>query len=480
MNWVILFFAFITSARAANPMNGGYVYECTKAGTTSIMSMDLYEAEALRGVVYNTTGSDEYKVAANAINRLKTIDPVRWKKYQDNLASFQSEVVFVPDAQVVPLPDTLLVVTPNNCVLKQLATIQDPYFTFDPRYVIGQDLWANMPVRERAAAILHLITLNETKSVKMPDSTGARYLSTLMLSDRLSTFSLKSYLTILQQVRLLEYNWNGANLVLKDSYHTLKPLQFHANGSIQQAHVDGEVTFKDGNVVEVRGVANFADNGTLLSAENTSSEWDWSWKRNGVAVTNTLSVYDMTFYPNGVLKNARPKQASSIKLGWSQLNLLYGSSSYAVSFYPDGSPQLLSATGVFDNRKLNGYIEFYQGGALKSLTLDEPSKESVNGVEGTQVTCDDYVVFYENGQLAKCRAAAEFRVLIQSGYHNMGNHPSSGVPVEFHENGRVKKAYVMNSNKVKVMVSGAWVDLHGNFVELDDTGNIIKYSRSVF
>lgn len=444
MNWLILFFAFVSNAHAANPMNGGYVYECTKGGISSIMSMDLYEAEALRGVVYSVTAADEYKAVEAAIGKLKTLDSGRAAQFLEDLTNFKKEVVFVPDAQIIPLPDTVLVVTPNNCALKQLATIQDPHFTFDPRYVISQDLWSQMAVKERAAAILHLITLREGRGVGNRDSVGTRYLSTLMFSDKLKLFSLPDYIKLLEQIPLKTFSWNGTELCLKDSSNRPYPITyFPGNTKIQKAYACGEYTFQNGSVVDVNGFIVFDQAGGLLSAQSASSEnWIWNWTLNGKNYSNVLSVEKMKFYPNGVLKTASVSNASPVKTDLHDI--------------------ILAGELAFDTRGelMNGYVysgSVTQPGTNIKLEMDE-----------------GLATFYPDGTLK----VGDLKTPVSFEYFgvtlNIGNYQGATY-TKFHSNGELQTAYVESASQ-NVNFNNKMTSLNKMFIKINASGKLTNVS----
>lgn len=179
---VALLFLSALPAQAGQEGNGGDVIVCADG---SVMLLDRYEADQMRGIVFDDSlvGANAVATVANALQRYASIDSLRASAYQSRLNEFMSQTRFVNDAGLIDIPDSQHLNVPTGCSVKQAAVQRKPVFPQDPFYVIDNTIWQALSVKDQAGLILHEIVYREAiEAYQHTNSVRARYFNTLITS----------------------------------------------------------------------------------------------------------------------------------------------------------------------------------------------------------------------------------------------------------------------------------------------------------
>ncbi len=194
------------SAVAGNEKgNGGIVVTCSFNGSPSIDSirlLDFYEAKVLREIDYdfgpgNLTMMDKVHYA---LNRLSRLDPARAQKYLEQADQFLANTRFIDSAILPDTNDYGFVPIPAGCTFQQLAVQRQPQFPEDKLYLINKLLWNALDADSAAGLILHEIVYGEALHLGQTTSVNARYLTSIISSAKVNSFSGVEYLQILKDV----------------------------------------------------------------------------------------------------------------------------------------------------------------------------------------------------------------------------------------------------------------------------------------
>lgn len=191
--------------------NGGDVIVCRRGPQTYTM-YDAYESEHRYGLTpkyppYQDIDRSEYphnskeyfyvaaQIAQSMVERLRLLDPVRYRKYSDWISQYESEAQFLDNATLTDIPDTGIGTLPAGCYLEQLIIQRPPRFPGQPRYMIAHDFWRYMSFEDQVVAILHEVIYRDAREAdpKVRSSERVRYFNALIISDKISRMSLEEY-----------------------------------------------------------------------------------------------------------------------------------------------------------------------------------------------------------------------------------------------------------------------------------------------
>ena len=184
--------------------NGGHGVVCRDSSgkVLSVEVLDLYEARILHSWTLSLgdpslSYPDKIKIA---LSRLQKFSPQRAASDQSELDTFESEARFLPGVNLELLPDAANVAVPAGCNLEQIVNQRAPLVPGDPRYVINGDLWNAMSSDQKAALVLHEIIYREMIGYGHKYSISARWLVGWMTSTATQSFTMKDFLTTLQDL----------------------------------------------------------------------------------------------------------------------------------------------------------------------------------------------------------------------------------------------------------------------------------------
>jgi hypothetical protein len=241
--WTLILLAVSGFAHAEGVVgNGGDVVYCP-GRPTPVEMLDVYEARVIRGIKIDMGASmlTAEQKADLAFSRLGTLSPVRSQNYRQWLKEFESEALYVANADLVGIPDSQHIVIPVGCQIKQLVIQNTPKFPGDKRYTICKDLWDQMDTDNRAAMIIHEVIYREAIEVGVLNSIGSRYLAGALMVDRLKAMFFADFVPILRNLGLYWGEYKGISLWIKgnvtgDQY----PVEFHSNGVVRHAQAQLE------------------------------------------------------------------------------------------------------------------------------------------------------------------------------------------------------------------------------------------------
>jgi hypothetical protein len=286
---LFLVFALRTSAFAGGGEvgNGGDVFQCQNSKNVLV---DVYEAQAQRGITLDLGGPrlDLFSKIDLAIKRLERLSAARAKVYHDQAHNFFNEAALIPGAQLTPVPDVYNWVTPNGCVLKQIAIQHAPEFPQDKRYLVSKDLWDTLDDDSKAALILHEVIYREGISLGFTNSIAVRYFNSLLFSHQLDQATAQDFVPILQSLPFQAYQVGDVLLPV---------------GTVQNGAMTNPTSFvydEKGNIVQASPDAIVLPSGLEIFASNDGGNYDVTQGAFTVyfsADGKLLEVKDGSFYP---------------------------------------------------------------------------------------------------------------------------------------------------------------------------------------
>lgn len=202
MRSLFLFAALMASVPAFASQergNGGDAIVCNEG--KKVTFYDLFEMkERFHLVPKIPAGKTWQEIAAQLIARLDKINPQRANQFRARLGAFVSQAEFLKGVDLIDIPDTGNGFIPKNCVLKQLIVQREPQFPGEKRYTVDEELWDLLDMENKAALAIHEFILADAITDNHSTSESSRYLNGLLVSDSISTFSLKQYILMLQRL----------------------------------------------------------------------------------------------------------------------------------------------------------------------------------------------------------------------------------------------------------------------------------------
>lgn len=174
--------------------NGADAIVCRSGFKFTAELLDIYEARVLLDKkwspdFYSQNYAGEMELARRALGPLDEKLKVKSARLREYLGSFQSEAVFVPNANMTDVDDALQVAIPAGCELVQLV-IQIPNpLAGQKRYTVNQDVWDMMDDENHAATMLHEVIYRDQQILGHTDSRWTRYLNALLFSNEISKMS---------------------------------------------------------------------------------------------------------------------------------------------------------------------------------------------------------------------------------------------------------------------------------------------------
>lgn len=226
--------------------NGGYVLKCESAKGVVIKSFDLVEGEIMYDQVPLYSSQKNFKEKAKEIiNRIKKHNPSRVELYLGWLKNFEKELRFLPSGvNLVDIPDVSIGILPQACQLKQAIVQTSQPVSNQPRYLINSDLWNAMTEDTKAALVVHEIIYREAIQVENRhlNSFYVRQFNQWLHADKLSSLSLKDYISFLRERFFAQADAHGISIILFN-FHVKTdeiqpfPVEFWNEGVVKSATV---------------------------------------------------------------------------------------------------------------------------------------------------------------------------------------------------------------------------------------------------
>ncbi len=184
--------------------NGGKVVRCPAPGGTldegdfsrerpapHLEVLDYHRAKTEFGIVplESVAGGDEFEQARALIERIRGINPTRATNYLADLEKFSSEASFVPDSDFPKSDDTSELAHCRGGQVIQVITQRKPLTTFEKRYLVNADLWAQLPTFQKALLLTHEIALKEALAVGYDVADGAARMNAILFARDLASFT---------------------------------------------------------------------------------------------------------------------------------------------------------------------------------------------------------------------------------------------------------------------------------------------------
>lgn len=164
--------------------NGGNSVVCSDHSEL----LDFYEAGILEGYVFEDEVSSWEVVLRDKLNVLAKAKPELALKYQNWLNEFSSDVLFLVDANLGKVNDSLHVVIPDGCSVEQTVNQQSNPLPVEKRYWISKKHWDQLSNLDKAGLIFHEFTYRQLQS---KDSREVRHITAFVFSKGFSHLTVE-------------------------------------------------------------------------------------------------------------------------------------------------------------------------------------------------------------------------------------------------------------------------------------------------
>lgn len=219
--------------------NGGDILICPQ----EVVTLDYYEA-ALKGAKQFTTGQTIREIYKKIHSRLTKLDVVTAyrvnlvaeklltdvESFELNVSENQIHTLFTDD-ELVDLDDSNELFIPQNCTKKQIAINNRNSFSLDKKFLINKKLWNRIDLNQKAYLIYHEALYDVLSDMGAKDSSLARYLVGIFISDLFEKYSLNDFLRDMSHLKSFQYyistngfsnNRHDRGLSLTASEHQLR------------------------------------------------------------------------------------------------------------------------------------------------------------------------------------------------------------------------------------------------------------------
>ncbi len=215
--------AFLSTAQAGDKKrNGGTLLRCGDG----LEVLDLYEGKNSYGLELSPVpGKDYNDVLEQVLLRLDRLNPIRANLYRGFLKDFEKESRFIPNSNFTDIPDVGDGIPyPKECEVVQAVAQFRQVTPQGLRYLINQDLWAQLSAYQKAALTLHELVYRETYEANnnIENSQGVRYFTGYLFSTALLTDSLKSYIDTLKSSDLMTAEYRGITIAIRQDDQILE------------------------------------------------------------------------------------------------------------------------------------------------------------------------------------------------------------------------------------------------------------------
>lgn len=222
--------------------NGGDAVVCrSKNGKIrSARLLDFLESRSRPGMSNIDLGGPSLSYLEKvslALDRYVKLSPRRGDTLRSWSETFVSEADFPEGVALTDIPDSKHIQVPRGCALEQLAIQQEPVFPGDKRYTINQDIWADLSEDDKAGLVMHELLYREAMSEGATDSTGVRYLNSVLCTNKAMT--QRDFASLLKSMSYANLGWpEQYPLDLFSSY-----LEFYPDGKIKRGAYTKDVTY---------------------------------------------------------------------------------------------------------------------------------------------------------------------------------------------------------------------------------------------
>lgn len=178
--------------------NGGDLVVCDlSGGQSSYELLDFYEAARQTPPApfeLGRAGWDAGEKVAYALDRLRTVDPVRAARYEAEAKAFLSLVEWITQGPGLEhIPDLGQVAIPPQCKVRQIAIRRKTFHPSIRPFLIDERLWLKLDEDHKAGLILHEIVYGHMRDLGQRDSLNARAFNGLLSSSAFQSISLPDY-----------------------------------------------------------------------------------------------------------------------------------------------------------------------------------------------------------------------------------------------------------------------------------------------
>lgn len=140
--------------------------------------------------------SAEVALVEQYIKRIEKLNPILFRRLNEYLATFESEVTFVKGYLPNVVADSGVVVLPKKDCSLELLIVQKPMqFPKKSLYTINQNYWSKLDSQDRAVAILHeiLYRVALTRGKAPQSSEYVRLLNEVILANEVKNMSEEDF-----------------------------------------------------------------------------------------------------------------------------------------------------------------------------------------------------------------------------------------------------------------------------------------------
>ena len=274
-------FAFTLEVAAseggAGSTGGGNAIACVQpVSGRSLELLDYYEAQLTTNLKIDLgpdTGNYHDRIEF-VLNRLAKIDPETAKRFREKAQTFESEVKFIPGAQIKAFADSFEPVNPPPGCNKEQFAIQffEPKPN-QPRYLVNQDLWKAADSETRAGLVLHELNYRDAWEAGQKSSDNARYMNAQMSASGFENLSPDDYIS-----RLTAAGLCAGHSVFRDT------VPVFACESAELVYIPADLA-----------PMTYSSQGKVWSLSGGLARFSADWKLSGAYVDASASIDDLSF-----------------------------------------------------------------------------------------------------------------------------------------------------------------------------------------
>jgi hypothetical protein len=197
---LIIFFGSNSFAGGVHIGNGGIGFLC---GNKKVVLLDIME---MKSPIEPTIANE---VRSNAIKKILTnlvrLSPAIGRQYEKDFKDFEGSVDFRTDIELTETQDSLHVVSPKNCKIKQLAVRRKAADSLTNEFIIDKDLWEKMDENNKTALTLHEIVYRHLSKLGETNSINARKLTGYFLSQKAFADTPDQFWALIKELQLPIY-----------------------------------------------------------------------------------------------------------------------------------------------------------------------------------------------------------------------------------------------------------------------------------
>lgn len=198
--------------------------------------LDFFEMQKRGLEIRSFEESNPFSIAKKIIEKLKSVDRVRYEIYSNYLDEFDSETLYLTNAHLPEIPDNGPLELPgSDCKLVQLVQqlpeklllSQKGRSSGKGRYNIDESHWKKLNPLHQAGVIIHEIVYREVLEYGITTSPRIRYFTGELFSKKFESINHETYTSLIDEIR-----FPGVLKIAGELYRTSQTL-YGENGYVK-------------------------------------------------------------------------------------------------------------------------------------------------------------------------------------------------------------------------------------------------------